>query len=187
MQGRTQRAGFTHGSGGVTAANGAGAPQAARAHSASVRCGDIVPRRYTEEAMKMHPWLAAVVACAAYVVGSLALGERFLFSRYAMYADLEGRSEGAVPVFLSGDRPVDPSSFDAFEGIDPEALLPKGIPCSTEYVVAAAQRWIAGHPSTGRSASSAVPFKVGYEVLRIEGGALHERLEIVAEGRAWPK
>jgi hypothetical protein len=130
--------------------------------------------------------LPAVCAFAIYLGGSLALGERFPFSRFSMYADVAGRAEGAVPVFLADGEPASPHAFTGFAGIDPDGLLPRDIPCSLEYVVADAARWIRTHPASEGRRGEGARFQVGYRILTIDArGGLSERLRIVAEGRAW--
>ena len=115
---------------------------------------------------------------------SVALGERLPFSRYAMYADID-RSQGAIPVFLVDNQPVDYRDYTGFYGFEPSALLPKGISCSMEYLVhdaAAALRQHAGETP------GPVPLVFGYRILALEAErGLQESLRVVQQGSAWPR
>jgi hypothetical protein len=130
-----------------------------------------------------------MIAFVVYAAGSWILGEVYPFSRFDMYASSAGRSEGAVPVFLVEGREVDVTDYDLFSGIDPDALLPPDVPCSMEYVVRDAARWIASHRKSETQPEGPVTITIAYRILSIDetdgASTLRERTRVVAEGRAW--
>ena len=89
-----------------------------------------MPQSIVETArIRLHPGAteaALIAACAAVIYGTLAwiLGDQYPFSRYAMYADLGGRSEGAVLVVRIGGREVDFQDVVAWSGVNPELIEP---------------------------------------------------------------
>ncbi len=125
--------------------------------------------------------LIALIAAIAYVLISLAVGDRFPFSRYSMYADLTTREEGAVLYIRAAERFIAPDDLDAVHGIEVSALSPKGIPCSQEWLVHEAQRWLGNH-RVDHPPEDGVPVEVGWRMLRVQEGAVHERLQPVARG-----
>ncbi len=120
----------------------------------------------------------ALIAFLLYFFGGLLFGDWFPFSRFDMFADTANRREGAVPVFLIGERLVDPLSYRGFTGIDPDSLLPAGIPCSMEYRVHEAAAWMRDH--TQRGSGSGEELVVAYDF--VPSG---ER-RVVARGTVWP-
>jgi hypothetical protein len=134
-----------------------------------------------------------MIAFLVYAAGSWILGEVYPFSRFDMYASSAGRSEGAVPVFLVDGKDIDITDYDLFTGIDPDlrTLLPPDVPCSMEYIVRDAARWIAEHRAAPHQPDGPAKITIGYRILSIDDSAgastLRERMRIVAEGRAWPR
>ncbi len=130
---------------------------------------------------------AAALAFVLVVVGGLVLGEVFPLSRFDMYARAAGRREGAVPFVLADGREIAIEDLSEFSALDAQALLPPGMPCSMEYRVHEMQSWILTHPAHAGTTPGPLRVQVGYRVLSIAGGRLHERRVLVAEGRAWPR
>ncbi len=127
------------------------------------------------------PLIAAGTALV-YAGISWLVGDRFPFSRYAMYADLEGRREGAVLVVRAGGREVGFAEVIAWHGIDPAAIEPFSVPCSLHWVVFETQAWIRDHTAPSADGLT-VPLEVGYRILRVpEVGAMSERFEWRAAG-----
>lgn len=128
----------------------------------------------------------ALFACILYGAGSLLLGERFPFSMYDMYARAGGGQEGAIFTVLADGIPADIESFERFHAIDPAALYPAGIPCSTEYCIAHARRWIQGRLGRPDDGRGPIHLQIGYRIITVSGGRVIERFRVVAEGTAWP-
>ena len=125
----------------------------------------------------------AVVAMLLYIAISLAVGDVFPFSRYSMYASLTNRSEGAVFFVRTGERFIAADELEAVHGIDVPALDPKLVPCSQQWLVYEAQRWLESHLVDAPPEDS-VPIEIGYRMLRVEkGGAVSMRLEVLTTGR----
>lgn len=132
----------------------------------------------------MEAIVIAAIACIAYVVISLIVGDLFPFSRYSMYAQLTTRKEGAVLYVRVGERFVSPDDLDSFHGLDVPALDPKLVPCSQQWFVYESQRWM-DLQRVGSRVEGAVEIEVGYRMLAIdEQGALSERLAPVTRGTA---
>jgi hypothetical protein len=125
--------------------------------------------------------VVGLVAALVYMAISLAVGDRFPFSRYAMYADLTTRREGAVLYIRANDRFVVPDDLDVVHGIDVPALNPRRVPCSQEWLVYEAQRWLETH-LVEEAPDPGVPVEIGWRMLRVEDGVVHERLEPVTRG-----
>jgi hypothetical protein len=126
--------------------------------------------------------VVAIVTAVVYGLVSWRVGDLFPFSRYAMYADLGGRAEGAVLVVRAGGREVEFHEVVAWFGVDPELIEPFTVPCSLHWVVFEAQRWIAGHTRPTREGLD-VPIEVGYRILKVTPGVVEERFE--ARGAGW--
>lgn len=136
-------------------------------------------------AMASSPGKIALVAFGVFLLGNLALGERFPFSRYDMYAGAGGLTQGGVPVFRAAGRPADVRDYEAFAGIDPDALLPAHVTTSMGHVVHDAGRWIAARRAPGGdSGPGAVEVEFGYRVIRVVDGRLRESWHSVARGTA---
>jgi hypothetical protein len=123
----------------------------------------------------------ALIAAVVYGVVSLIVGDRFPFSRYSMYARLTTRAEGAVLYVRAGERFVAPDDLEVVHGLDIAAIDPKGRPCSQEWLVYEAQRWLKNHAVVAPP-EDGIAVEVGYRMLRIDKDGLHERLEPVTRG-----
>lgn len=126
--------------------------------------------------------LSLAAAASALVYGGISwvVGDRFPFSRYAMYASLRGRTEGAVLVVRADGREVEFSEITAWSGVDPAAIEPYTVPCSTQWVVIEAQRWIATHTVVDPLPTV---LEVGYRIVRVTREGFEERYEPRATGR----
>jgi hypothetical protein len=125
----------------------------------------------------------ALVACLVYVLVSLAVGDFYPFSRYSMYARLTTRTEGAVLYVKAGEAFVAPDDLDAVCGLDVDAIDPRGVPTSQEWVSHEAMRWLRSR-SVG-AIEGGVPIEIGYRMLKVdERGQLHERLAPRTRGTA---
>jgi hypothetical protein len=124
--------------------------------------------------------VGTALACGGvYALTSWLVGDIFPFSRYAMYAGLRGRTEGAVLYVRVGEAFVDVQELLDFDGVDPAKIQVQGWPCSQEWQVVEARRWVEAHPGSGREA-----VEVGFRVIRVREGAIEERLVPVTTGRA---
>jgi hypothetical protein len=124
----------------------------------------------------------ALVACVLYVAVSLVVGDRFPFSKYSMYASLGQRSEGAVLYVQAGACFVSPDQLEAVHGLDVPALDPKRVPCSQQWVVYEAQRWLENHGVDAPPADG-VEVEVGYRMLKVEDdGSVSMNLHPVTSG-----
>ena len=126
--------------------------------------------------------VVALAACTAYIVISLVVGDRYPFSRYSMYAQLTTRKEGAVLYVKVGEDFVPSYFVEEVSGLDLAVIEPRKVPCSQEWLVYEAQRWLRNHtvetPSEG-----ALPIEVGWRMLRVdEAGELHQRLVPITRG-----
>jgi hypothetical protein len=124
----------------------------------------------------------ALSAMLVYVAISLVVGDRFPFSRYSMYAGLTERKEGAVFFVRTGDRFIAADELEAVSGIDVPALDPAKVPCSQQWIVYEAQRWLENH-LVEEHPEDAVPVEMGYRMLRVEAdGTVSMRLEVLTKG-----
>lgn len=112
--------------------------------------------------------LTAPVFGALYFVVSRVVGDRFPFSRYAMYASTAMRSEGGVPSFRADGRDARIDDYVDFVGIDPDAIYPAGIPCSLEWRVREWQRWLRSHQSDVPGAAGPIAIEIGFRMLRVD-------------------
>ncbi len=125
----------------------------------------------------------AMSAALVYTAISWVVGDRFPFSRYAMYADLEGRREGAILVVRADGREVAFQQVEAWHGIAPAAIEPFSVPCSLHWVVFEAQRWI-GDRTAPNADGLNTALEVGYRILRVSPtGEVSERFEPRGTGR----
>jgi hypothetical protein len=128
------------------------------------------------------PTLIAVLAAAAYAAISLWLGDFFPFSRYGMYHDLTTRDEGAVLYVSLAGRFIAPEELGAVHGLDLAAIDPKRFPCSQQWLVYEAQRWLGNHSVTA-APTTGEPLEIGYRMLRVDGsGKISVRLQPVTQG-----
>ena len=107
------------------------------------------------------------------------VGERFPISRYSMYASNAPHERGAVPVVLANGEPADVEDFVDFSGLDLVRWSPPE-PCSLEYILADARRWIEAHPGSGGD----VEIGLAFVVVTLADGALHEETVVLQRGRA---
>jgi hypothetical protein len=129
----------------------------------------------------------AVLSAFAYGLVSWFAKDVYPFSRYAMYADLLGRDQGAVLVIRLAGREVAFHDVVDWYGIDPASLDPADVPCSLQWVALEAQRWVQRH-SVATPAAGALPVEVGYRILSIAtGGQVDERFEPRGHGSARPR
>lgn len=132
--------------------------------------------------------LTAPVVGAVYFVVSRVVGDRFPFSRYAMYASTAMRLEGGVPLFRADGRDARIDDFVDFVGIDPAAIYPAGIPCSLEWRVREWQRWLSAHRSDVAGVEGPIRIQIGFRMLRVdEAGKLHQSIRFTQAGSAWPR
>lgn len=128
-------------------------------------------------------WIAAVAALAYAVIGLL-VGDRFPFSKYSMYARIEGRTRGAVLYLRAGERFVEPAEVLAVSGLDVDALDPKRVPCSQQWLVYEAMRWLSSR-TEAESLQDGTELEAGYRMLEIgPDGSLKEELAVVTRGKA---
>ena len=124
----------------------------------------------------------ALVACILYIVISLLVGDRFPFSRYSMYATLTRRQEGAVLYLKMGERFIAADELVEIHGLDVPALDPKRVPCSQQWAVYEAQRWLSAH-SVKTAPKDGAPVEAGYRMLRVEAdGSISMRLIPLTSG-----
>lgn len=130
----------------------------------------------------MTATLVALAGMFVYGVVSLLVGDRFPFSRYSMYARLDQRREGAVLYVRAGERFVVADELEVVHGLDVPALDPKRVPCSQQWLVYEAQRWLTNH-SVAAPPEGGIPLELGYRILSVDdAGALSERLAPVTRG-----
>jgi hypothetical protein len=125
----------------------------------------------------------ALVALAVYCLVSLQVGDRFPFSRYVMYAQLKGRTEGAVLGLRVAGKEVPATSLEGFVGLDPSRIDARGYPCSQEWAVHETRRWVEEHQGALPSADS-VPVEVGFRIVSVEQFRLLERWVPLTAGTA---
>ena len=126
------------------------------------------------------------IGALVYTVISLVVGDRFPFSRYAMYAQPQTRDHGAVPVFLADGAQADAATFHRFSGIDASQLWDEALACSLEWQVHELTRWHGDHAADEGDEAGPIAVQAGYRILRLgEDGRLTETLDIRVEGRAW--
>jgi hypothetical protein len=108
---------------------------------------------------------ASSLACAAYVLGGLLLGERFPFSRFAMYADRR------------------------FAGLAGASLrAPPGVVTAMDYVVHDWGDHFRAHDAAAGETpgEAAVDVAVAYDIVRVRDGSVVRERIVVARGTAWP-
>lgn len=126
----------------------------------------------------------ALLACGIYITGALLFDELFPFSRYAMYADIGGRTQGAIPLFLADGQAAEPQDYAAFYGLSPERFFaPEGVACSLNYIVTERAAWVGAHPAT---APGPIQVQVGFTLVTLRDGGLSQERLILQEGSAWP-
>lgn len=130
--------------------------------------------------------LIALAAALFYIVGSLVLGDSYPFSKHSMYASTAMRDKGAVPLMLADKQPIEVDELERFQGIDPERLYPRGLPCSLEWQVHEAGRWIRNHLAAADAEPGPVKVSWGFVIVRVnDQGKITEKWRPVQEGTAW--
>lgn len=133
--------------------------------------------------------LIALAAGAAYFIISLLVGDRFPFSKHSMNASTAVRKEaGAVPLLLADGKPAAVDDYDRFQGLDPDAMYPDGLPCSLEWQIHEAGRWIRDKTADSEDAPGPVKVEWGFVLVKArKDGRLTERWHPLQEGTAWPR
>lgn len=131
----------------------------------------------------MNPTLWAFTAFFTYMAVSLLVGDTFPFSRYSMYAKLRNRVEGAVFAVRVAGQLVPVGELERFVGVDPAKVDPEGYPCSQQWVVYEARRWIEAN-GAAEADDTSVEVEVGFRILRLERFVLQERWAPLTSGRA---
>ena len=133
--------------------------------------------------------LIAAVAAALYGLVSLVIGNRFPFSKHAMYATTANRKgRGAVPLLWADHQVASIDRFDRIAGLDPDTLYPKGMPCSLEWQIHEAARWIRNHRAAPDSPPGPVKVVWGFVVVHVQDdGTLTEEVVELQSGTAWPR
>jgi len=133
--------------------------------------------------------LVALAGFIAYFVISLVVGDRFPFSKHSMYASTAVRNEsGAVPLLLAAGKPAAVDRYERFQGLDPDNLYPDGLPCSLEWQIHEAGRWIRDKTAPAGDAPGPVKVEWGFVIVKArKDGRLTERWFAIQEGTAWPR
>lgn len=135
----------------------------------------------------MGVWIA-LAAALAYIIISLIVGDFFPFSKHSMYASTAMRDKGAVPLLLAENQPTEIDRYVRFQGIDPNKMYPPGLPCSLEWQVHEAGRWLRNNLDAPDSPPGPVKVSWGFVILRVQpDGSIQERWRPVQEGTAWPR
>jgi hypothetical protein len=128
-------------------------------------------------------WAWAPLIGGAYIAVSWVTNDFFPFSRYPMYASAVTREAGAIPVFRADGEVIPIDEFTDFTGMDPALFYPPHTPCSLEWQIHEATRYVSKHLSDGEPG----PVEVFWGFLYIsvdEKGEIQERLDIVQSGHA---
>lgn len=134
----------------------------------------------------MGVWIA-LAAALAYIIISLIVGDFFPFSKHSMYASTAMRDKGAVPLLLADKQPAEVDHFVRFQGIDPKEMYPPRLPCSLEWQVREATRWVENNLDAGGEPGP-VQVSWGFVILRVQpDGSIQERWRPVQQGTAWPR
>lgn len=130
----------------------------------------------------------APLGFGVYAAVSLVVGSRFPFSKYAMYDTSPNRTRGAVPVVLADGEVASLAAFDRIDGFTSAEMYPPGIPCSLEWQVREAQRWVDEHPLPAGEGPGPVRLAWGFRQLTLRPDhEVEERLEILCTGTAWTR
>jgi hypothetical protein len=132
-------------------------------------------------------WIAPLAALV-YIGVSLLIGDWFPFSRYSMYASIGRRDHGATPYFKAAGEFVRIDLYGEFLGLELSGMYPQGTPCSLEWQVHEARRWIKQHPAPDGplpSPEARVPVEFGFRLLWVDdAGHLTEKLRPTLQGTA---
>lgn len=118
-----------------------------------------------------------VAAAAALIYGALCLllGERTPFSRFGMYARLQGYTEAARPWARVEGQLCPISTLRALAPVDLDPLRPGPYPCSQTWAALRDLRWIESHVGPGPFADRVELGLLWWSV--DEQGRLHQRFE----------
>ncbi len=128
-------------------------------------------------------WAWAPLIGTIYVAISWYTNDFFPFSRYSMYSSAVMRKQGAIPIFKADGEPDDISKYTDFTGLDPDKFYPPGTPCSLEWMVHEAVRYVGKNLSNGEPGPVAAEW--GFLYLSVDKqGQVEERMEVVQSGHA---
>ncbi len=129
-------------------------------------------------------WIAPVAALV-YIVVSLAIGDWFPFSRYSMYASIGARDHGAAPYCKANGEFTTVDRLEHFGGFDVAHIYPQGIPCSLEWQVHEARRWIEAHMAPPDGGPGDVAMEFGFRLIWVDDkGHITEKLRPTLNGTA---
>jgi len=131
----------------------------------------------------------ASVAAVVFAALSLLVGDRFPFSKHSMYASTAARDNtGAVPLFLAHGKPAPIDQYERFLGLDPDTLYNKDLPCSLEWQIHEAGRWMRDKAAASDDPPGPVPVAWGFVIIRVQDdGSLKETWLQKQTGTAWPR
>jgi len=145
--------------------------------------------------MESIPSRPAIWAALIWFGFSAVVGEFFPFSRVAMYASLEDRDEGALPLFHADGEQASVRDFHRFSGGPPQDIFPRdrcrevggceAYPCSMEYRPRDDIAWVRDHWDDQGDGPISVTYS--YRMIQIVDGQLRLGPDhVVWRGRAWP-
>ncbi len=130
----------------------------------------------------------APLGFAVYAAISLRVGNLFPFSKYSMYASSPNRRRGAVPVLLLDGEPVHWTRYERISGLRSQDMYPPGLPCSLEWMVLEAKRWVDDHTAEPGDAPGPVHLTWGFRILTLgDDHELSESLQVIGTAQAWPR
>lgn len=128
-------------------------------------------------------WSWAPLIGGIYVTISWFTNDFFPFSRYAMYSSAVTRSMGAIPIFKADGEVRDITDFVAFSSFDPNKFYPPRTPCSLEWKIHEAQRYVGKNLSTDEPGPVEVEW--GFLFISVDkSGQVQERMDVVQSGHA---
>ena len=85
-------------------------------------------------------------------------------------------------------KPAAVDRYERFQGLDPDKLYPDGLPCSLEWQIHEAGRWIRDKTAPAGDAPGPVKVEWGFVIVKArKDGRLTERWFALQEGTAWPR
>lgn len=138
----------------------------------------------------MGPSRASAAVFVLFVASNLAIGNRYPFYTFDMYAQLQHYTESAVLVFRADGAEVQLEMFKDFAG--PELFVlknPQGIPYSMGWRTFESRRYMELHAAPPEAPPGPVQFEAGFIVVRIgpEGPEEVRPFQALARGTAWPR
>jgi hypothetical protein len=128
-------------------------------------------------------WWGAAIGTVYAAIGYF-IGDVFLFSNYQLYSSATNRTEGATPAFFADGREARMVDYVDFHGIDPSRIHWYDFPCSVQWMVEEARRWVREHASS-EPPTDAVPVVWGMTVFKIApDGSLTQRFDPLVSGVA---